>query len=353
MRNILATIVATITGHPRYFPVAGRDFEWCEKAFVHNVFRVFELIFGAYAGIKPSMSTTFLEKEDGTVEVFYEFFTLEVVLAHVEGIIRQFFAIKKLGFKFVPLPALVTTNGSVRKPIIAWAIAFDNNADNSVGSGTATVSFNHTVAGSNTLMVAGVQAGSGVAGTGSVTAKTYNSVGMTATSSSPAGDDDGTLNFFYLVAPTTGTNSASFTRSIAVDGLFGNTVSYTGMAQTGQPDSSNSATNTGTSLACSNTVVGTGCWLVGTYRNGATGTPNSLSGGVLRGTATSGRIGDSNATVGTGSQSMTWGAASSGLTYIIQSSFAPAVDASQQGLEQKLIIPIRFFYTPPSVDIVK
>lgn len=104
-------------------------------------------------------------------------------------------------------------------------------------------------------------------------------------------------------------------------------VTYNGAKQTGQPDSSNTGTTTG-NLTLSTTVVASNCWLVSMARNTSAGVPTAGTGTTDRVvTQTYQATGDSNGTVGTGSQSMGWNAAT-GTTAGIIASIAPAAAAA-------------------------
>lgn len=141
------------------------------------------------------------------------------------------------------------------------AIAFDAKAESSVTSTSLT--YSHTCTGSNLILWVGVVTYGNALD--HVTGVTYNGVAMTRTTngfnnnsaSGPA------VYLYYLVNPSTGANNVV----ISVDSsrlIIGLSASYTGAAQSGQPD--NSATNqtaSGTSLSVSLTTVADNCWLVG------------------------------------------------------------------------------------------
>ena len=81
---------------------------------------------------------------------------------------------------------------------------------------------------------------------------------------------------------------------------------YKGGKQTGIPDSFNSQTGGLSPQTISTTVVATGCWLVSMSRDYDTGVNNASTGTTLRNAGIGAASGDSNGTVGTGSQGMTW-----------------------------------------------
>lgn len=124
---------------------------------------------------------------------------------------------------------------------------------------------------------------------------------------------------YYLIAPATGANNVVVSASGSY-GIFCISSSYTGALQSGQPDSSGTlASDSTTSLAVATTVVASNCWLVGQIVGLGT-----LSAGSIRGSpGNNTHLGDSNTTVGTGSQNLTWtGAASRAVG--VTASIAPA-----------------------------
>lgn len=198
------------------------------------------------------------------------------------------------------------------------AIAFDATSEGTVG---ADPSWSHTCSGADRLLIVLTGRTTDV-----VAGVTYNGVAMTSiTETTYPGSGYAGLQLWYLVAPSTGSNT------IAVDsggnnGVSGFATSFTGVSQTSPIDSSNVNNNAvGTnSLTVSTTVVGSGCWLVG-------GCSNNSGTGVGGGTGTTVRndnafgvaMGDSNAIVGTGSQSLIFTFATSNLFRGIVASIAP------------------------------
>jgi hypothetical protein len=155
------------------------------------------------------------------------------------------------------------------------AIAF-NAATSASNSASATLTFAHTVSGSNTMLLVGFIANK--ATVPAVSSVTYNGVAMTATSASPLTVSATVKNhLYYLVNPTTGANNVVITFASAPDGIAANALSYTGAKQTGQPDSQMSTASTGATATLTTTTVANGSWLVGVFRNDSTG--NGTAGG--------------------------------------------------------------------------
>lgn len=203
------------------------------------------------------------------------------------------------------------------------AIAYDS----SVVSTAAT--WSHTCTGSNGILI--VFAFSSAL---DPTAISYNSVGLTKFGSLTT--VYGTISIWYLFSPPTGLSyTVSVTGFNTKSVLF--STSYNGVLQSGFPDSSNKLANQVSPSAISTTVVASSCWLIG----GA----NTDGGGTVSGSLTTRQssssysianysclIQDSNSTVGTNSQSITWTCTSNIDSYII--SLAPVPD-----------IPGSFFFT--------
>lgn len=198
------------------------------------------------------------------------------------------------------------------------AIAFDAVAGAKDSSGAVTsLTFSHTCTGSNRLLIVSGSVTSLTART--ITGVTYAGTSMTFVITATASQ---VVSFMYiLVNPTTGANNVVVTISGVTDGLNKQfnaiSSSYTGCAQSGQPDSHGTNVLNGstvTNFPVSTTVVASNCWLVGTASEdagdiaaGAAGT-----GTTYRGVAEFNQIiADSNGTVGTGSQTLNWGRAGS------------------------------------------
>lgn len=200
------------------------------------------------------------------------------------------------------------------------AIAFDAASEGNRGTNDAnSITFAHTCTGSDRILLVGAL--SNGAGGDIVNSVTYNAVACTKIASHNLTGDQW-LSIWYLIAPATGANNIVVGVSGTSDGLYGMGSSYTGAKQSGQPDSSNTGTATG-NLTLSTTVVANDSWLYSIARNATSGLPSAGTGTTIRGTGVAFNQGDSNAGVGTGSQSMGWNAAA-GTTGGVIVSIAPA-----------------------------
>lgn len=202
------------------------------------------------------------------------------------------------------------------------AIAFDTATD-SGGRATNSKSWTHVVTGTNTFLVVEAYSFSDLS---SATA-TYNSVSMTAINTQSNAGSGVFVRTFYLINPTTGSHTITVTDSgISLGGIA---ASYTGVKQSGQPDSQNTGSSSSSNtLTMSTTVVLTNSWLV-SFILGAGDTPSGGTGTTRRVLDSSGfgtAIGDSNAPKGTGSQSMTWNINNTGTNTGIIISVSPVPD---------------------------
>lgn len=190
------------------------------------------------------------------------------------------------------------------------AIAFDTKVHLSDSGGSVTSKTQaFTTSGSNRYLVVFTE-GSTVSDR--ITGVTYAGVSMVQATNGGVGykgDSGRYLSTFVLANPTTGTNNIVISSSPA-DIIGASMLSFTGCQQTNTPDSNNTATQVaGLTFTLTTTVVATGCWLTcfGHGNVNADGT-----GGTSRGeTYADGYASeDSNGTVGTGSQSISFGSLS-------------------------------------------
>lgn len=205
------------------------------------------------------------------------------------------------------------------------AIAFDAAA----GTGTNSSTLSFTVgSGSNRVLVVyviGDLTGDNLSGI------TYNGVAMSFVQKIRYPGDRWTY-LYILHAPATGTHNI-VASGLTFCNLFG--ISYTGANQSSTPDSSSNTNTTGSPWVMSTTVVTTGCWLVGAVY-GTDPISTTVTPGVERASAaTSGAfVADSNATVGTGSQSLSFNNNAGGRTAVgVMLSLAPVPPAGPTNLK--------------------
>lgn len=141
------------------------------------------------------------------------------------------------------------------------AIAFDAAANSGLHGTAASYSYNHTCTGSNLLLVVAV-AFRGSSGT--VSGITYNSVALTNVANASNSVLARRISYWYLFAPSTGTNSVAVTFSVApTTDSIATSVSYTGVDTTaGGPDASNNASGTSTAPSVNVTTVAANCMVI-------------------------------------------------------------------------------------------
>lgn len=124
------------------------------------------------------------------------------------------------------------------------AIAFDNSGSQS-GTGATTLSWSHTCAGTNRILIVGVQVFDDTDDTErTVASVTYNGVAMTRIDRQITGNIASEL--WRLVAPATGTNTVLVTLGAANDFSLAQSSSYTGVDQSAPINASNKATSSST-----------------------------------------------------------------------------------------------------------
>jgi hypothetical protein len=119
------------------------------------------------------------------------------------------------------------------------AIAFDAATDGGNNSGsTNTLSFSHTVTGSNPILFVGF-VGDIQTGADDISSVSYGASSLTLIAKRTDSSVNRFIYLYVLVGPSTG---SSFVNIVAGSNhfLLGGSVSYTGAAQSGQPDASNS-----------------------------------------------------------------------------------------------------------------
>lgn len=118
---------------------------------------------------------------------------------------------------------------------------------------TGFTSWSHTVTGTNTILLVGIESRFG-----QPTGVTYNSVAMTLLA---ARSDVSDMSVYYLFAPTTGTNTIALSFSSAPSQLFTAAVSYSGVLQSGLDNSSNASGGATSPHSASITPVADSCWV--------------------------------------------------------------------------------------------
>jgi hypothetical protein len=244
--NFLPQLMADITRHPRNIVRAGVDFEWSDKCWTHNVFRVYELIFGARSGVRPSVISAYIDGQQ------YQYAcTFEASCALIESSVRRFFTLPKFAPIRIYIPKLATPNGFfIPASPFLLAIAFDTATQGEATAATS-VTWSHTNSGSNLTLGIGGEIRKD--GTVLISGATYNSVSATVIDhrfiTGDGGIDTASL---YLPSPATGTNNIVLTSNEASStNVTGLAVSLTGTAASplGAHDKATGTTGTSASQA--------------------------------------------------------------------------------------------------------
>lgn len=302
-----------ITRHPREVVSPGIDFQWSKKLWVHNVFRVYEMLFGRRAGVRPDHAA-------GTNGEQYSY-SWENLLAVYENIIRNLFILPKFRIVYVPQLQLA---GMVRMGVspFRFAIALDTSALSTEVNNTGQ-SWSHTQTGSNLILFAYDVAESTT--TDPYSNMTYNSVAMTV------GNSKASANRFCKAWYLTGAATGAHTIQPTLTSQFnqGASASYTGVNQS-TVDNTSTASGTTANPVFTITPVAANCWTISGYVSdvtagtAGTGTTTRQSGGAPM------AIGDSNAPVTGGSlYTMNW--TSNGNWGGVMISFAPVAATVNSG----------------------
>lgn len=322
---ILPGLLSIFTGHREK-----TDIVWYKNNWLGNAFRLYEMLFWRKVGIRAEGASG--QNEDGTE--WHVSYTYEHLGFRVEHAIREFLARKyRLRFKInlpdirlpemlFPMPQLAYAGvgrlPEPKKSPFLFAIAWD--ADDGFVAYQATLV--HIVTGTNPALYV-MDDGDGQTTVPSPWTCTYNSVGMTdiRADNQDAPGSDRWKKAWFLGASSTGSNTISTSGSTF--NMLG-CVSYSGAQSSSTVDSSFSDYSTTTSHTTSTTVVAANCWLVGTFD-----VVSTASTGTLRGAKKDNfQCIDSNATVGTGSQSLAVNKVNAGKSCGIVASFAPFTAAA-------------------------
>jgi hypothetical protein len=200
------------------------------------------------------------------------------------------------------------------------AIAFDAAA--SAKSTSTTVSYTHTVTGSNTLLVVFVTNQNN----GGLSSVTIGGNAMTLVDSQSDANITNVYAYYYVGA-TTGT--VEVIRNTATATLYVSSTSYTGCKQSGIPDASSKGANTGSPMTGSVTTVLDNCWTaMGAYggNGGLTAGTGSTERAIQDGAAGHYDSNGPKTPAGSTSMSVTGANLSNNAAYVIFS-FPPLVDS--------------------------
>ncbi len=265
-KKVLPFLMVLLFGQERYLP----KIEWSSKSWTHNIFRFYEKLFWRRYGIRKEETTWFDE-----TGVHHECFTFEALCANFETKVR-----KLLDYSWLFQPNIQWQRG---------AIAFDAETD-----ATTSTSFSKTCTGSNLVLTVGVlkvpNAGMTVS---------YNAIAMTNVINSTNVSTE-QIQLWIQTNPSSGANNV--TNTVTPNATYA--TSYTGCAQSSQPDANTESHPTATTVTLGLTSVVDNCWAVAMVRSD-TATVGVTSGPIsqARGTANTQTWRDTNGAVAAGSQS--------------------------------------------------
>ncbi len=321
MDKILPQLLTYLTGHRRQKVISGVNFEWSSTSWVHNIFRVYELVFWRREGIRPAISA--YEHPDG--HAVYAFHSIEAVLNYAESKIRG--AIPQFELRKVYLPVFSTPGAPVFSSPYLFAIAVQNTASAVPGSG-ATRTLSMVVGSGSDLML--FMAMETQAGTDPVTGVTFNTVEV-MTQEKKLEEIFASGFWLYLYAlpnPTVTTANIVAVLGTNSNGFIG-AVSYTGVNQSATLDSTVSSTQaSGSSFAQAFTTIANNCWTINLIRNDAGGASPTASTGSTQRVSNAGDTGikifDSNGAITpAGSYTMNYTSGASTTSNSVGASFAP------------------------------
>ena len=144
------------------------------------------------------------------------------------------------------------------------AIAF-NATTNGIETATSPLTFSHTPAGANRLLVVAVLIGSGTSS--DCSGVTFKTVALTLIGSKRTIGTTGQVSLWYLINPSTGAGTVSVSFSGTGVTCDATATTYTGVQQTDQPEAIAGESGSAGNPAVTVTTVRNGSWVVGVLGN--------------------------------------------------------------------------------------
>ena len=139
------------------------------------------------------------------------------------------------------------------------AIAFDTSESGGEVNPDTSLTWSHTCNGSDRLLVVTVRGGGGQGDR--ITGITYDGDAMTKVTNITVPGDNVVLSQYYLLNPSSGAKNVVV--SLASGFMEGDSASYTGVKQSGQPDNSGTKTQEDNATISTNlTPVLDNCWII-------------------------------------------------------------------------------------------
>lgn len=316
----------------RYIP----DIEWSGgKLITHDVFRLFERIFGRKFGIRAEASVR-AEYVDGKIIQHQEFYTMEAFLVFCECAVRKYIKNLEFGFEFIELPVfqfagVLPQQEGIRIPIFKFAIANTSTVVNGFTSNGTSCTISLTTSGSDRAAIGCIWTWNAA---NTYTSTTYAGSTMTELGNRAA---DGSGSFIRLTGKhnaTTGTNNLISNTSGNMQHIS-TAASYSGVNSTSAaaafPDTATSGTSSGvTSITASLTTSVSNSWVFLHARtasrdmSASTDTFERCQASI---SGDSANLYDSNAARATGSNSLIYTWTTAQTSYWVMSSMTPAAAA--------------------------
>ena len=225
--------------------------------------------------------------------------------------------------------------------MVGLAIAYDT-VSNGTETTTSPLTWSHTCTGSNLILVTGVNIGNG--SSPNCSGVTYNSVSLTLVGSERLyGSSLGQISLWYLLNPATGANTVSVSFSGTTVTCDAGAVSYSGVAQSGQPDAIAGTTDsTASNPSVTVTTIADNCWVAGLLGNvSGPSTANLTERYTPNASTYEGSYQDTNAVkTPAGDQAVGWTDTVPGSWSIQAASFAPVTGGTAvKDIIQEGIIP--------------
>ena len=206
------------------------------------------------------------------------------------------------------------------------SIAYDATSNSGEKSSVSSYSWSHTCTGDNGLLVVGNSVQKYQDAVPTISSVTFNGDEVTAIRTDTTDDGSGYIrtDIRYRIAPDTGGSyTVAVTLSGTADGAIGGAISYTGAAQSGQPDANNGAVGSGSPATVSVTTVADNSWVIDIVA--AWESPTASINTERWDVDYYGAGGDTNSPkTPAGAQTMSWTLSAGGLWCISAASFAPA-----------------------------
>jgi len=145
------------------------------------------------------------------------------------------------------------------------AIAYVNSSNSGGDATVSSISWSHTVSGTNAVLIVGVSSYDPTDADRVITGVTYNSVAMTEIKHQSNDADDRSASIWYLVGPSTGSNTVEVTFTGTVLDAIGMAVVLSGVDQVTPLDGNNGANaSSANSVSTTVTTAKNNSWIVDT-----------------------------------------------------------------------------------------